>query len=73
MSNQERLIYMANQIARNLETIDSAKAVAATAGHITKFWDPRMRGNIIDALDQPDAGLGDIARQAVMLLRDARA
>src|SRR3546814_11336345 len=43
MSTGERLIYMANQIARNLAAEGEAEAVAATAQHIASFWDPRMR------------------------------
>jgi formate dehydrogenase subunit delta len=37
----ERLVYMANQIAKNLETDDDP--VGATAHHIQLFWDPRMK------------------------------
>ena len=34
---------MANDIARNLEAMGHEKAVLATADHIDKFWDPRMK------------------------------
>ena len=34
---------MANDIARNLEAMGPDKAVLATADHIDKFWDPRMK------------------------------
>ena len=34
---------MANDIARNLEAMGHDKAVLATADHIDKFWDPRMK------------------------------
>src|SRR3546814_8807414 len=44
MSTGERLIYMANQIARNLAAEGEAEAVAATAQHIASFWDPRKIG-----------------------------
>ncbi len=45
MGTEERLVYMANQIARNFAAGDDA--IAATADHIARFWDPRMRGRIL--------------------------
>ena len=42
----ERLIYMANQIARNFAVQGEAEAAAATADHIAKFWDPRMKAQL---------------------------
>ena len=46
MSNRERLIYMADQIARNFAALGHDNAVAATADHIISFWDPRMKDQI---------------------------
>ena len=57
-----RLIYMANQIARNLSAHGQAKAAAATAQHITLFWEPRMTAQIL-AADR--AGLDPAARAAI--------
>lgn len=55
MSTTDRLVYMAHQIARNLATMGEAKAVAALAEHMTRFWDPRMKAQIIAmAQDQPE-------------------
>ena len=34
---------MANDIARNFAAMGHDKAVLATADHIDKFWDPRMK------------------------------
>lgn len=65
MSTGDRLIYMANQIARNLAAQGEAEAVATTASHIAKFWDPHMRARIVAlAAERPDA-LSPIAAQAV--------
>jgi len=57
-----RLTYMANQIARNFAVQGEVEAIAATADHLKKFWDPRMRRQIA-ASDR--AGLEPIARAAV--------
>lgn len=45
----ERLIAMANQIARNLAAQGDEAAVAATVQHIKDFWDPRMKAAIAAA------------------------
>ena len=42
-----RLAYMANQIARNLEPRGHDEAVAEAATHIIKFWDPRMKATML--------------------------
>ena len=40
----DRLIHMANQIATNLAT--EPNPADATARHITRYWDPRMKAMI---------------------------
>ena len=58
----ERLRYMADQIARNLAPQGEEVAIAATAQHISDFWDPRMKAAIF--ADDP-AALSPIARAAI--------
>ena len=48
MTTLERLIYMVNQIARNLTTQAEGDPAIAVADHVAAFWDPRMR-SMIDA------------------------
>lgn len=65
MSTGERLIYMANQIARNLATEDPGRAAEMVAEHIRLFWDPAMRARIA-VLAAEDAGaLSPVAAAAV--------
>jgi formate dehydrogenase subunit delta len=45
VTNADKLIRMANQIAANL--MQSPDPVAATAEHIVLFWDSRMKEQII--------------------------
>lgn len=66
----ERLIYMANQIARNFAVQGEDEAVAATADHLAKFWDPRMKAQIFA---HDGEGLCPIAARAVSALREAQA
>lgn len=61
-STIDTLRRMANDIARNLAAMGHDKAVLATADHIDKFWDPRMKRTIFaDDL----AELSPIAREAI--------
>ncbi|WP_242123599.1 formate dehydrogenase subunit delta [Sphingobium sp. Sx8-8] len=46
MSTEDRLIYMANQIARNVTALGKDEAVVMTANHIRDFWDPAMKRRI---------------------------
>ncbi len=63
MTPDQRLAYMANQIARNFATMREG-AAAATAEHMARFWDPRMKDKIRTMAD----GLDPIACEAVRLL-----
>ncbi len=69
MGNREKLVYMANQIARNLAAHGKAEAVNETANHIAQFWDPRMRAAIFEC-EETD-GLDPVALAAVDMLRAA--
>ncbi len=62
----QRLVYMANQIATFFAGDAKDKAVAATADHLHKFWDPRMRRQILEHLAQHKGeGLSPVALAAV--------
>lgn len=63
----DRLIYMANQIARNLAT--HPDPAAATADHVLHFWDPRMKALILDHVTCGGAGLEPSALAALTVLR----
>ena len=68
-SSDERLVIMANQIARFFASQKHDEAVAGCADHIAKFWDPRMRSRIRDHLAEGGAGLDPLAREAVAALK----
>ena len=63
----ERLIYMANQIARFFAAQGDA-AAAGVADHLRAFWAPVMRAEIIAWVQRGGAGLSPIAEAAVRLL-----
>ena len=67
--NIERLVEMANDIANFFASEpDHAAGVAGVAGHLKRFWEPRMRKQIIAHLDAGGHGLGDLAREGVQQL-----
>ena len=66
----DKLIYMANQIAREFENQRPREAAEATWDHLWHFWDPRMRAMIVDHLRAGGAGLGETARAAVAKLAE---
>lgn len=69
MSNTERLAYMAEQIYRNFGAQGQGAAIAATADHLTLYWDPRMKAQAIAMLGDPAAQLSDGVRAVFEKLR----
>ena len=69
----ERLVAMANDIAAFFDA-DPDKAVAAEGVrfHLTRFWDPRMRREILAHVGAGGAGLSPTARAAVEMLADTK-
>jgi formate dehydrogenase subunit delta len=64
-----RLVNMANEIAAFFAAEpDTAEAARLTASHITRFWERRMRREIVAHLLAGGAGLSDVARAAVALI-----
>ena len=60
-----RLHAMIDQIALNFAAIGQNNAIAATADHIVKFWDPRMKAALLAG---ETGALSPIARGAVAVL-----
>ena len=64
-SSYERLVIMANQIAKFFESQKHDSAVEGCRDHIAKFWDPRMRQRIRMHLADGGAGLIPLAKEAI--------
>jgi len=64
-STVETLVKMANEIGDFFGAQRGADRSAGVVEHITKFWDPRMRANIIAHLEHGGEGLSPIALEAV--------
>lgn len=69
MTNDDKLVYMVNQIARNLQALGHDHAVAATEDHLLSFWDPRMKARILDLATERAETLSPVAAAALERLR----
>jgi formate dehydrogenase subunit delta len=65
--NTDKLIRMANQIASFFEADpDRAAALDGIASHLSRFWDPRMRRELLAAIDAGTAeGLRPVVAEAI--------
>jgi formate dehydrogenase subunit delta len=68
-----KLVKMANAIADFFDADPDAEAAhAAIASHIERFWDPRMRRDLLRWIDEHDGeGLKPSAADAVRARREA--
>lgn len=64
----EKMVLMANQIATFFKTQPGGNQVEKVANHLTDFWDPRMRQQLRDYVDQGGEGLDDIAIGAARII-----
>ncbi|HRK42209.1 MAG TPA: formate dehydrogenase subunit delta [Gemmobacter sp.] len=60
---------MANQIARFMESKPHAEGVEGLANHINDFWEPRMRRQLFELLDQGGTGLRPLVLDAAEKIR----
>jgi formate dehydrogenase subunit delta len=68
MTPPDKLVTMANQIARAFAHEGEAGAVVSTRDHLVKFWHPSMRADIRRYVAEGGEGLLPIARGAVETL-----
>ena len=67
----ERLVSMANDIgAFWAAEPDKSEGARNVASHLKRFWDPRMRREIVAHYREGGAGLNDIVRSAVAILAE---
>lgn len=65
----DKLITMANQIARFMESKPHAEGLAGLANHINDFWEPRMRRQLFELLDAGGTGLRPLVVEAADQIR----
>jgi formate dehydrogenase subunit delta len=65
----DKLVYMANQIAKFMESKPHAEGVTGLAAHINDFWEPRMRRALFEVLDAGGQGLRPLVLDAAATIR----
>jgi formate dehydrogenase subunit delta len=67
--NIDHMVKMANEIsAFFISESKPGEASAEVAGHLRRYWEPRMRKQIIEHYHNGAAGLEDVARDAIGIL-----
>ena len=70
MTGKAKLAHMANQIAAFFGTaVPYDEAVEGIADHLNKFWEPRMRRQFFEIIDQGGAGLSLLVKEAAAKVR----
>ena len=71
-STTDKLVYMANQIARFFVSQPRGAAALSTADHIKSFWTPHMLRDIYAHLDKTGGeGLMPASLEAITILKSA--
>jgi formate dehydrogenase subunit delta len=64
-----KLIYMANQIAKFMESKPHDEGVSLFSSHINDFWEPRMRRQLFEVLDSGGVGLRPLVLEAAAAIK----
>ena len=62
------LVAMVNEIAAFFAGEDPAKATENVANHLRRYWDPRMRRQIVAHAGEGGEGLSEVAKAGVELI-----
>jgi formate dehydrogenase subunit delta len=60
---------MANDIAWQFHHVPADRAAEAVAGHVGRFWNPRMRTRLVELVDAGADGPDPVVAAAVGLIR----
>ena len=69
MNPDEKLAYMANQIAKFFAAQGEEKAAKGVADHLQKFWNPDMRRDFLAAAAKGNLNLHPAVKSALPLLQ----
>ncbi len=69
MNTDQKLVYMANQIASFFASQPEDEAASGVAKHINDFWDPRMRRRLQAIVEGGGDGLSPLVMSAAEDIR----
>lgn len=62
----DKLVMMANQIAKNVAIQGEERAIQSMVDHVRKFWEPRMRETMSKHLAAGGKDLAPLAKKALL-------
>jgi formate dehydrogenase subunit delta len=65
----DRIVRMANDIAKFMESKPHAEGVSMLASHINDFWEPRMRRQLFQKIDAGETGFRPLVLEAAGAIR----
>lgn len=68
----DKLVYMANQIATFFQSQPNDQAQHGLADHINKFWEPRMRDQLLQLITEGHGDLQPLVIEARPEIRPSR-
>ncbi len=63
------VIRLGHDLVRNFEALPPGEAATEVATHVRKFWDPRMRRELLGYVDAGDPRVGSLLNAAAEELR----
>ena len=63
------MVHMANQIAAYFASYPRAEAIDGVTDHLKKFWERRMKQQLLQYVAQGGGGLHDLVLEAVKRLQ----
>jgi formate dehydrogenase subunit delta len=69
MKPDEKLAYMANQVAKFFAAQGEERAARGVADHLQKFWDPVMRRDFLAAAAKDSSNLHPAVKAALPILQ----
>lgn len=69
MNTDQKLVYMANQIASFFASQPKHEAADGVAKHINDFWDPRMRRRFFEIAEAGTQEMSPLVREALEKIR----
>jgi len=67
--NTQTMVHRANQIALFFAAYPHEEAVAGVADHLQRFWEPRMRRQLLQFINEGGAGLHALVPEAAGRLK----
>ena len=67
--SDDRIVRMANDSAKFMESKPHAEGVSMLASHINDFWEPRMRRQLFQKIDAGETGFRSLVLEAAGAIR----